>query len=226
MKHYFQLFIFNAVIGNPTGFKLIIKHFGWLKGISIVLKMQSKMIFDNPFRSLNSNSAISANKSHRLKQKLSQKQILPAFALYDTLISKGYDIDESVKAVESIVIGVAREFLKFTVPVIQRQDIDNNNSVQRTSMFKAIVARFPNAFGRLTVADDETYHFTVDTCLFASYCSSLGYDNLAAIFCKADQIYFDQHQPNIQFTRTDSLAMTGRPCDFSFALSANIIAKG
>ena len=94
-------------------------------------------------------------------------------------------------------------------------------------MFIKIVERFPNTFGTLSVDENESYHFTVDACLFAAYCKQLGYENLGPIFCKADKMYFDQHQPNVKFNRVDTLAMNGKPCDFSFDLvEHNIIAKG
>ena len=222
MKHSIQLFIFNSFIGNPKGFRLIIKRFGWAKGIGIVLKMQLNKLTNNPFHSLNSKREPVTWKEH-----LSQKQILPAFSLYDALISKGYNIDEAILAVEYVVTGVANDFLKFTVPIIKQKDISKKSLSEREKMFSKIVDRFPNTFGTLKVDDKATYHFTVDSCLFAAYCKQLGYGNLGPIFCKADRMYFDQHQPRVEFARTDTLAVNGKPCDFSFnLLEDNIIAKG
>jgi hypothetical protein len=222
MKHSIQLFIFNGLIGTPKGFILIIKKFGWIKGISIVFKMQLNKLTNNPFHSLNSK-----HEPITSKERLSQKQILPVFALYDALISQGYSIDESVLTIEHVVTGVANDFLKFTVPIIKQKDIERRNLSERKKMFNKIVDRFPNTFGVLKVDDKETYHFTVDTCLFSAYCTQLGYNNLGPIFCKADKIYFDQFQPNIEFSRTNTLAINGKPCDFSFELlEKKIIAKG
>lgn len=222
MKQDIQLLVFNSLIGNPKGFKLIVNQFGWAKGTAIVLKMQLNMLLNNPFSTINVN-----RDDISWKERLSQKQILPAFILYDTLISKGYSIDESVLAVEHVVTGVANEFLKFTVPAIKQQDIQSRGLVDRKEMFSKIVERFPNAFGTLSIDENESYHFTVDACLFAAYCKQLGYENLGPIFCKADKMYFDQHQPNVEFNRIDTLAINGKPCDFSFNLvEANIIAKG
>jgi hypothetical protein len=222
MKNDIQLWVFNSFIGNPKGFKLIVNQFGWAKGAAIVLKMQLDMLLNNPFNAINVNRI-----DISWKERLSQKQILPAFILYDTLISKGYSIDESALAVENVVTGVANEFLKFTVPAIKQQDIKSRGLADRKKMFSKIVDRFPNTFGTLSVDEHESYHFTVDACLFAAYCKQLGYENLGPIFCKADKMYFDQHQPNVEFNRVDTLAMNGKPCDFSFNLvDPNIIAKG
>jgi hypothetical protein len=222
MKQDIQLLVFNSFIGNPKGFKLIVNQFGWGEGIAVVLKMQLNMVFKNPFYRLNLKRA-----PITWKERLSQKQIHPAFALYDTLISKGYSIDESAAAVENVVIGVANEFLKFTVPAIKMKDIERRNLSDRKKMFSTIVERFPNTFGTLKVDENESYHFTVDSCLFSAYCKQLGYEKLAPIFCKADKMYFDQYQPNVEFSRADTLAMNGKPCDFSFDLvKSNIIVKG
>ena len=126
MKQDIQLLIFNSLIGNPKGFKLIVNQFGWAKGAAIVLKMQLNMLLRNPFDSLNMK-----REPLTWKERLSQKQILPAFILYDTLMSKGYSIDESVLAVENVVTGVANEFLKFTVPAIKQQDIQSRGLADR-----------------------------------------------------------------------------------------------
>ena len=222
MKQDIQLLVFNSLIGNPKGFKLIVNQFGWREGIAIVLKMQLDMVFKSPFYRLNLK-----RKPLTWKERLSQKQIHPAFALYDTLIAKGYSIEESVAAVENVVVGVANEFLKFTVPAIKIKDINRRGLLERKEMFSKIVERFPNTFGTLKVDENESYHFTVDSCLFSAYCKQLGYEKLAPIFCKADKMYFDQHQPNVEFSRADTLSMNGKPCDFSFDLvKSNIIVKG
>ncbi len=222
MKNDIQLWVFNSLIGNQKGFRLIVNQFGWVKGVAIVFKMQLHMLFNNPFTIMNAN-----RDDISWKERLSQKQILPAFILYDTLISKGYSIDESVLAVEKVVTGVANEFLKFTVPAIKQKNIQRKGLADRKRMFTKIVERFPNTFGVLNVDENEVYHFTVDACLFAAYCKQLGYENLGPIFCKADKMYFDKHQPNVEFKRVDTLAINGKPCDFSFNLvETNIIAKG
>ena len=217
MKRDIQLLIFNCLIGNPKGFKLIVNKFGLTKGLSIVLKMQLNMLLNNPFRQLN-RKKISLN----WKERLSQKQILPAFALYDTLIEKGYSIEESASMVERVVVGVANEFLKFTVPAIKLRDVEETDSIERKSIFTAIVDRFPNTFGTLIIDENESYHFTVNSCLFASYCKALGYENLGPIFCKADREFFDKNQPLVEFSRTETLAEDGAVCNFEFRL----ITKG
>lgn len=217
MKRDIQLLIFNSLIGNPKGFKLIVKRFGLSKGLGIVLNMQLNMLFNNPFHSLNEKSP-----PLTWKERLSQKQILPAFALYDALIKKGYNTQESVAAVEDIVVGVANEFLKFTVPTIKSKDFESASLSERKSLFNAIVNRFPNTFGTLKVDENESYHFTVNACLFASYCKKLGYEMLGPIFCKADRSFFDHNQPLVKFSRSETLAGDGAVCDFKF----DLIVKG
>ncbi len=217
MKRDIQLFIFNSFIGNPEGFKLITKQLGWAQGLRILLKMQLNSLFNNPFHSLNRESELLS-----WKERLSQKQILPAFALYDALIKNDYTIAESIALVEVVVVGVANKFLKFTVPIVNSKDIESTSSAERKNFFSEIVDRFPNAFGTLNVEGNESFHFHVNTCLFASYCKKLGYEHLAPIFCKADKLFFDQQQPLIQFSRTETLAEQGSQCDFGFKL----IAKG
>lgn len=217
MKRDIQLLIFNTFVGNPTGFKLIVKRFGLLLGLSIVIKMQLNMIFRNPFAIHNERHPIQT-----WKERLSQKQILPAFALYDALLAKGYSKEKSADVVEMVVVGVANEFLRYSVPTIRTADVEKTNRAERKIMFSKLVDRFPNTFGTLKIDENESYHFTVDSCLFASYCQKLGYGNLGPIFCKADRAFFDHHQPLVKFSRSQTLAENDAVCDFEF----NLIAKG
>lgn len=220
MKRDIQLLIFNSFIGNPTGLKLIINQLGLMKGLGIVLKMQLNMLLNNPFHSLNRSSDPLS-----WKERLSQKQILPAFALYDALKAKGYSEDKAVEVVERVVVGVAKKFLKYTVPVIHPKALNKTNQSNREQFFARIVDRFPNTFGALNVEKSdkgEAYHFTVNACLFARYCKQLNYNNLASIFCRADKAYFDSHQPLINFSRTETLAADGKACDFKFDLIAKV----
>lgn len=216
MKRDIQLLIFNSFIGNPAGFKLITSRLGFLKGLSTVIKMQLNMVFNNPFHSLNQK-----NVPLSWKERLSQKQILPAFALYDVLIKQGYDKTFSISVVEDVVVGVAKKFLQFTVPVISQSDVEHSSQEERQQFFARIVDRFPNSFGQLDIHEGNAFHFSVNACLFARYSKQLGYQDLAQIFCKADRAYFDQYQPLLDFSRNETLAGGGNVCDFKF----NLIAK-
>jgi len=171
------------------------------------------MLFNNPFYPINQKSPPLS-----WKERLSQKQILPAFALYDALIQKGYSTEESLALVETVVVGVANEFLKSTVPLIKVSDITKADLSHRKKLFTAIVDKFPNTFGTLGVDHNESYHFTVNTCLFASYCKKLGYEQLASIFCKADRSFFENNQPLVNFSRSETLADQGEKCNFEFKL--------
>lgn len=210
------------MIGNIVGFNLIRKEFGISRAISIVVKMQLRLLSDDPFKDMNlRNPKLSWN------ERSSQKQIAPAFSLYDVLIEEGYSQQEAFNYVEKVVVGVAKKFLEFSVPVIQYRDVAMIEQDKRIDVFARIVSRFPNAMGELKFDGIREYRFTVNKCLFASYCNTLGYKNLASIFCKADKLYFEEHQPYVDFSRMDTLAVNHKPCDFSFELiESNIIARG
>ncbi len=137
------------------------------------------------------------------------------------LLKNGYGKEESFLIVESVVVGVANDFLKFTVLTIKMSDLKTTNLSERKNIFIMIIDRFPNTFGTLNV-DNKDYHFTVNACLFASYCKKLDYKELGPIFCKADSKFFDKNQPLVNFSRSETLAENGSICDFKFSL----ITKG
>lgn len=222
MKDYLRLIFFNVFIGNSAGMYLIRQQLGLSRTIAVLAKMQRRLLMDNPFREMNTRkSYISWN------ERSSQKQIAPAFCLYDALIEMGYSEPEAVACVEKVVTGVASKFLAFSVPNIKYRDIVMIDKDKRLDVFSRLVSRFPNASGVLTFDGNRAYRFTVNKCLFTAYCNVLGYKNLSAIFCQADQKYFSEQQPDIEFSRLNTLATNKKPCDFSFEIiESNIIVRG
>ncbi len=222
MKDYIRLVFFNVFIGGHSGFQFIRQQLGVKRALTVVAKMQLRLLMDNPFNEMNaSRSKIS------WKERSSQKQIAPIFCLYDALIETGYSEEEALACIETVVMGVASKFLAFSIPRIRYRDIVMIERDKRLAVFSRLVSRFPNASGALKFDGGREYRFTVDKCLFAVYCNALGYKKLSPIFCQADQHYFDKHQPDIEFSRIDTLATNKKPCDFSFAIiESNIIARG
>jgi len=224
---YLRLVFFNTFIGNSAGFAIIRNEVGLFTAIKLVMKMQIKLLVANPFKRIN------AKRPHlSWNERSSQKQIAPAFCLYEVLIEEGYSEQDAIAFVEKVVIGVAAKFLAFTIPVISLNDISGSNQRYRLSIFTKLTSRFPNAAGKLDFDGKAEYRFTVNKCLFAYYCNALGYENLANIFCKADKKYFDEHQPQVEFSRNTTLASDQKPCDFAFTIieerriEANMITKG
>ena len=217
MRNFFSLLIFNILIGHSTALKTLLRELGWRRALKVISRVSVQTVRNNPFKALNAK-----NKDISWQEKNSQRQILPALHLYDALLVSGFDGDEALKIVEKVVFSVARRYLRFTVPVIDDAALAQHSQQDRVNVFAKLVSRFDNVIGKLTNDGNDRFDLTVNQCYFSQYSHQLGYPQLASVFCKADQEYFDQFQPCVDLVRTKTLAQDGKACDFSF----RIIAKG
>jgi|GEM_PF-2896881 len=214
MNHIIRLHAFELLHGNRIAVVQLSKKYGVKKALNIALRLKLIVLLNNPFKQLNQQRKPSA------AEKASQHQIAPAFILYDLLRASGIPEEQAISDLQELIIVVATEFLKFNVPIIQQVDYLERNDQQRMHYFKKITDRFFNAQGKLSKSDNNQMIFTVNKCLFAQYSNQLGYSQLAKVFCSADKHFFDQHQPNIKFNRSITLAEHNMPCDFSFTINA------
>lgn len=212
MHHMIRLYIFEILHGNRIAVVELSKKYGFKKALSIALRLKLIILFNSPFKKINKQRKISA------AEKASQHQIAPAFVLYDLMKASGVSEAQAISDLQSLIIIVATEFLKFNVPTIEKKDYLPRSNFQRMHYFKKITDRFFNAQGELSTSVNGEMLFTVNKCLFAQYSNQLGYSQLAHIFCNADKHFFDRYQPNIEFRRTTTLATHKSPCDFSFSL--------
>lgn len=217
MRNFFSLLIFNILIGHSTALKTLVTELGWRRALNVISRVSVQAVRNNPFKTLNA-----TNKDISWQEKNSQRQILPAFHLYDALLASGFEDDEALQVVEKVVFSVARRYLRFTVPVIDDESLVQHGQQDRVDVFARLVSRFDNVIGKLTNDGNDRFDLTVNQCYFSQYSHQLGYSQLAPVFCKADQEYFDQFQPCVDLVRTKTLAQDGKACDFSF----RIIAKG
>ena len=68
---------------------------------------------------------------------------------------------------------------------------------------------------------DESFAFDVTRCRYAEMYRSLGLDDLGAtLSCNRDGSLIDGFNPNVEFTRTQTIMSGASHCDFRFALRA------
>lgn len=213
MNHLIRLYLFELLHGNRIAVTSLCKKHGLVETLKIVFSLKRRIWFNHPFKTINKKNAPS------YEEKASQQQLTPALVLYDVLKERGYSEEQALASIQLVVIDVATAFLKFNVPVIKISDYINNTQSKRMQVFHRITERFFNASGDLTNESGDTMCFRVNKCLFSQYSHQLGYANLASLFCSADRYFFEQHQPNIKFERTVTLADNHQPCDFSFTVT-------
>lgn len=58
--------------------------------------------------------------------------------------------------------------------------------------------------------------FNFHACFYVETLNTFGVPELTPIFCKMDRLFFDGVSPSLRFERANTLALTGKPCDFRF----------
>jgi hypothetical protein len=205
-----RLLYFDITQGNSIGARYIFRKFGVAKGAMILTKLKWRETFDNPFTSINEQ-----NRPTR-KQRLSQRQMAPLVIFYQVLQDYGYTKEEALNYSRDLSRQVALAFLKFNIPQLRRSGMEGRSPARKRLMLKRLTDRFFNAESDTEILDDGELRIDVHTCYFASYTRALGVPELGPLFCETDQFYFDHFQEEVDFNRTQTLAIEGKPCDFRF----------
>ena len=205
-----RLLYFDLTQGNRIGTKFIIDELGWMRGARLIGQLKWNEAFDNPFKALNQNNKPTSN------QKLSQRQMAPLVILYGLLQKEGYTKDAALEFCRKLSRNVAVAFLKYNIPEIKKSDWDGESQEHKLSMLNKLASRFFNAESDKEIHADNEFVLNIHTCHFASYAMQLNVPELGRVFCESDKYYFEQFQKEVDFSRTQTLAIDGRPCDFRF----------
>ena len=210
MLTHLRLILFDLLYGYPVALKHLITNFGIQQTVVIVSKLRYRLLFANPFTPINKAAQPTT------EEKLSQKQMLPAVLLYKILIEQSHSPQQAHEFVAHLVHTLAFSFLKFTIPLINRKQVEHLPLPEQLKALTSITKRFFNAQGNAEMTSPEKFSFTVSKCSFAQYSKTLGVPELAPIFCASDKAYFDACQPDVALKRTLTLAQDDKPCDFVF----------
>ncbi len=205
-----RLWFFDLVYGNRIGGQYFIDQLGWKDGLFLIAKLKLRLSLKNPFDEINKRIKPSEN------QKLSQQQMAPLIVLYELLKEEGYSQEEAIDFLSGLGKEVAVAFLKYNVPIIRKSEWAHKNLADKNAKLKSIVKRFFNVEAEARVEEDDRFIMDVTFCHFASYVRQLNVPELGPIFCASDACFFEEHQPDVEFKRTQTLAIDGKPCDFRF----------
>lgn len=211
MSNRARLFWFELAHGNSVAIKILRQQYGVWGAVELVARMQLRLMFNNPFKALNARQKPTAN------EKLSQHQMAPLVVLYLLLKEKGIAGQEALANLSEVSNAVAIEFLRFNVPVIRKDQYASLSTEAKYLQLEKMTARFFNAEAVLQLDENDSFSFNVQRCHFAHYSKLLGLAELAPLFCDADKRFFESHQPDVVFFRSQTLASHQLPCDFKFS---------
>ena len=151
------------------------------------------------------------------KEKLSRKQCGPAVVLYRTLASR-LGNERALELTGRIVLDASILFLKSIVPIMEPEALRAMSEDARRQYIMKIADRFFNADTDKIELTDDAFRYKICRCRFPELMDAVGHPELAPLFCRGDQVFFDEHQPHVEFFRPVTLAQDRQPCDFNFRL--------
>jgi hypothetical protein len=205
-----RLYWFELKQGNRLALGVLAERLGWAAALKIAARLQWHLWRHSPFASLN------AKRRPTLNERLSQHQMAPLILLHRLLLEEGLAEPEVLSLLTALSETVAMAFLQYNVPILRQQDFLRHTHAEKLRLLQRLTGRFFNAEAALSLVDDDTFRFDVQHCHFAWYSQALGVPQLAPLFCHADKRFFDEHQPDVVFFRSQTLAANQLPCDFRF----------
>jgi hypothetical protein len=139
--------------------------------------------------------------------------ILPALALYQTLLAAGVDQEEALAELDSILtqtfgnpVKVVGLLDKFPAP------FETFKTITRKLMDLA----FPPQGWQVQYLDDDDqiFGFNIHRCIYLETLTQYGAPELTSLFCKADDLIGDALPPEIVWERTGTLGTGAEYCDF------------
>jgi hypothetical protein len=204
-----RLLYFDLTQGNRIGMEVLFEQFKF-KALPLIAKLKYRELFDSPFKNINQHKKPTKN------ERLSQRQMAPLVILYQLLLKEGYSKNEALEYCHAISKAVAAAFLQFNVPTIKKSEWSGATIDNKKQMLNKIANRFFNIVSINELKPNDEFTITVNSCHFAQYSKALGVPELGPVFCATDRYYFEHFQKEVQFNRSQTLAIDGLPCNFSF----------
>lgn len=201
---------YNTVRGNRNGLAVLSSRLGAPRAANLALRLQWRLLRNPPFK------AINLRQKPTTKEWMSQRQMAPVVVLYQLLREDGESESDSLSLLSALIQEVGIGFMRFSLPVMRRHAFLKLSPDDRHVMLSRLTNSFFNAESTLSLDGDQVFRLDIHHCHFAHYSRALGVPELGSLFCQADKPYFERHQPDVVFFRSQTLAENQRPCDFHF----------
>jgi L-2-amino-thiazoline-4-carboxylic acid hydrolase len=150
------------------------------------------------------------------RERASREQAGPAILLF-RLLQDHVDREKALTITAEILRESAVRFLAQVVPIVRREDYAGVAESRQRELLADIANRFPNGeINPPLLAADAWFGYDVVYCHFPPLCKAVGEPDLAPLFCRGDQHFFDTCQPAVTMKRTATIAEGGAVCDFRF----------
>ena len=189
----------------------LIKHLGFWKTIQVALHLKWKEWKGEPFTHL--------PPPQDPKEAESRKQLGPA-ALLHQILKKHLPPSHVLEVTQDVIEQSGHAFLGQLFSSQDLQHLQTLNQEQQEAFLRPKLDQVPNVVFHLRF-EDNTLHFTVQSCRFVDLGHQLGISELIPFFCAVDQHFFGTILPEVSFSRKTTLAQGGPHCPFVFQFTSS-----
>jgi len=176
---------------------------------------KAALIFDRAASILNNELNTMDDRENKVVRKHITAFILPGFACYKALKDSGIHSDEAFDFVRKELHKTASREGEF---MHKFQKLPFAYGILRLVVKPIIKYGFPKAGWAFTWKENSSKRIAFDmtSCLYCEELKNRNAVELCPAFCETDHIAYDPLSPKIVFKRTDTLARSGKVCDFCF----------
>jgi len=146
----------------------------------------------------------------------SRNLIRDAALLYRELLIAFPENAQSI--IREVVEASAIAQLNHLVPKINAKKIAKMTKDDKIGLFSDILNKFPNADWQAASLTEDGFGYIITRCRLVELICAAGHPEIKDAFCAGDGKYFELHQPDIVFSRQNTLACGAPSCDFGFQI--------
>lgn len=188
---------------------VLIKELGTKRLLKILPKMSKRKREGQPWQDM---------PQPQNKKDIESRQLIgEAILLYRELLNI-LSQTRAEEIVRKVIIESAVKQLYTLVPKLSKEKILVMSQQERKEKFSDIISQFPNAEWQITKAEGKTYCYDITRCRLVELIIATGHTELKDAFCAGDGIYFERHQPDIDFDRPKKIGSGDKVCQFNFKI--------
>lgn len=211
-----KLTYFDITQSFPLAAKILIQNLGLLATLQVFILFGLKKISFKPFQSLRREKPLARAEA------LTRHQLLPVLLL-DSILTHRLKLkpEHSLAILKEIVAQSGALFIQYAMKspnpaVWHRMGTEAKNQFASNGL-----KQFFNAETHVVQDPKASFGFNVSLCHFVTLTKELGRQDLAPLFCAADEVLFDRPELHVILKRDETLAQGHAQCAFRFQWDAD-----
>ncbi|MDP6540865.1 MAG: L-2-amino-thiazoline-4-carboxylic acid hydrolase [Planctomycetota bacterium] len=200
--------------GLPIALGVLVRRFGILGALGVLARVARRRQRADPV------AGAPPGRLGAAQERASLSQLRGLFCL-DDVLSEEMDLPlaERLEVLGAIVAQAGARFIALGAAIPIRGWLGASADGRERQARRAL-DHFPNARCELRHVAPDALHFDVVYCRLAEVCRAMRREHLAALYCRADAVYFDGREGRPALERAETIAAGDARCSFRLRLGS------